>query len=294
MGSQPLPHCFSIDCASVKNENPTRVFISYVNQEPDLSLAREIRSKITSVGHHCFLAADSLRLGDNWPQQIDLELERCDCFLLLLSPASAASDMVAEEVRRAKQLHDKRSDKRPRILPLRVCFPANAAIDYHVASYLHKFQYIDWQSEADSERVLGLILETISAAPGSATQVSDEFVQPTPQRSSIPIGLTVSLQQSCVRLLKQCWEFRDRHTLEPLFGIYPLSRYGNAIPLEPTTQLHLIEVVIHNLMTYPATRGEPLLELLTVLRDKRDPMAPDWKDLDELCKQITGYFRSKA
>jgi hypothetical protein len=275
----------------VQNKNPTRVFLSYVSQDPDLSLAREIRTKIKAAGYHCFMAAESLRLGDNWSQLIELELRQCDYFLLLLSASSAASDMVVEEVHQAKKLYDTRGDKCPRILPVRVCSPPDSAIGYKLAGYLGPFQYVDWHSSADSERVFGEILERISGGVGATTQPADPLVAPVSPRSATTIGLTVSLQQACVRVLKQCREFRDTHTLEPLFGIYPLSRYVNALPLDPQSQVHLIEVVIHNLVSFPATHGEPLLELLSVLRAKRDPSAADWKELDELWKQVSFHLQ---
>jgi hypothetical protein len=269
----------------VQKETPTRIFISHVNREPDLTLARDLHAKITRAGHYCFLATESLRLGDNWSERIDSELRQCDYFLVLLSRASSASDMVVEEVERAKKLY-KRQHGRPRILTVRVRLSENEAIGYRVASYLNPFQRIGWQSEGDTARVLDAILGTVTVAA--------ESIPPTRiPSSSTRIGLTVSLHQSCVQVLKDCWELKDRHTLEPLFGIDPLSRYRNAIPLEAQSQVQLIETVVHNLVSYPATNGKPLLELLSVLRDKRDHSAPEWESLDQLWTQVNLYLDSK-
>jgi hypothetical protein len=79
-----------------------RVFISYRTREPDLGLAQQFYASLKAAGHHVFLAGESIRLGDNWSQRVDEALEACDFFLLLLSPQSAVSEMVTEEVRRAK------------------------------------------------------------------------------------------------------------------------------------------------------------------------------------------------
>ena len=65
-----------------------RVFISYRSQDPDATLAKEF-------------------FEENWPQRIDQELEQADYFLLLLSEKSVASEMVTEEVRRARELRDR-------------------------------------------------------------------------------------------------------------------------------------------------------------------------------------------
>lgn len=265
-------------------ETPTRIFISHVTREPDLALARDLRARLMSAGHYCFLATESLKPGDDWSQQIDSELSQCDLFLVLLSRLSVRSDMVVEEVARAKKLHDARG--RPRILPVRVRLQESVTISYRLAGYLNPFHSIDWQSENDTARVLNSILGTVSVA-------ADSFIRAPSRGSWTRIGLTVDLHQRCVRTLKECWEFKDKQTLEPLFGIDPLSRYQNAIPLEAQTRLQLIETVVHNLITYPATKGEALLDLLSVLRDKRDHGTAEWRTLDELWRQLSLYLDSK-
>ena len=81
-----------------------RVFISYRAQEPDQSLAKAFHDRLKAANHEPFMAAESIVWGENWVNRIDQELRRCDYFLLLLSEQSVTSDMVAGEVRIAKQL----------------------------------------------------------------------------------------------------------------------------------------------------------------------------------------------
>lgn len=57
-----------------------KVFISYRSQDPDLSLAQQFYAALKAVGHQVFMAAESIRLGTNWSQAIDRELEQCDYF----------------------------------------------------------------------------------------------------------------------------------------------------------------------------------------------------------------------
>src|SRR5689334_11120012 len=95
-----------------------RVFISYRSQDPDLSLAKEFYEALKALGHQPFMAGASIRLGQKWPQRIDEELERADYFLLLLSAKSVASEMVTEEVRRARELRISRPEGKPAILPI--------------------------------------------------------------------------------------------------------------------------------------------------------------------------------
>lgn len=95
----------------------------------------------------------------------------------------------------------------------------------------------------------------------------------------------------------RCWEFKDRSTLEPLFGIEPLPNYARALPLEARSQVHLVDLVIHNLLGFPAAKkGKPLLDLLGVLRDKRreEEEHTEREELDELIKQVDFYLSSVA
>ena len=108
------------------------------------------------------------------------------------------------------------------------------------------------------------------------------------------MGLTVTLQQSCVRLLMQCWEFKEKSTLEVLFGIEPLPKYVNALPMEVRSQMQCTELVVHNLFSFPAGKGQPLLDLLIVLRDKRSQEDGERKELDDLFKQVSFYLGSLA
>ena len=149
-----------------------RVFISYRSEDPDLSLAQRFYETLRSAGHWTFMAGESLRLGDDWPERIRSEIEECDYFVLLLSPKSAESDMVTEEVRLARSLRDERADQRPRILPVRVRFPFSAPINYDLGGYLNRIHQRGWQSDADTNRVLGEILDLISSGEPSKPLIS--------------------------------------------------------------------------------------------------------------------------
>ncbi|HEY0171059.1 MAG TPA: hypothetical protein VGB98_08545 [Pyrinomonadaceae bacterium] len=113
-----------------------------------------------------------------------------------------------------------------------------------------------------------------------------------PRPRARPRGLSVALHRACAAVLMDCWEFRDRGTLEPLFGIDPLHRYARSLPLEARSRAHLVEQIIHTLVTYPAEGGLPLLELLVILREKREEGDAEREDLDRLIKQVSTYLSS--
>jgi AAA-like domain/TIR domain/Trypsin-like peptidase domain len=139
-----------------------RVFISYRSEDPDLSLAQNFYEAIANAGHRAFMAGESIRLGENWARRIDRELESCDYFLLLLSSKSATSEMVTEEVRRAKQLQDLRPEKKPGILPIRVNFPLSSPLNYDLRGYLNQIQQREWESSADTTKILQEVLTLLA------------------------------------------------------------------------------------------------------------------------------------
>ncbi|MDZ7958925.1 MAG: AAA-like domain-containing protein [Aulosira sp. DedQUE10] len=173
------------------NSDSARVFISYRSQDPDLSLAQHFYEAIKAAGHEAFMAGESIRLGENWTQRIDRELERCDYFLLLLSPQSATSEMVTEEVRRAKQLQDLRPEHKPVILPIRVNFPLSSPLNYDLRGYLSQIQQREWKSPADSSKILQEILSRL-AAGNSQRPVPSEItaipVMESPDHPPSPIA----------------------------------------------------------------------------------------------------------
>ena len=138
------------------------MFISYRSEEPDQALAHEIKHQLEVAGHQPFMAATSIQLGDNWSQRIDQALQNCDYFLLLLSKQAASSEMVTEEVRRAKELRDGRGGTKPRILPIRVQFPRQAPLNYDLRGYLNRIQQREWTSAADTPAIVAEVLDLLA------------------------------------------------------------------------------------------------------------------------------------
>jgi hypothetical protein len=161
--------------ATNKNESSAKIFISYRSEPPDYYLAEEFYTALQSADNDVFMAAESLRLGDNWSQRIERELSQCDYFLLFLSSKSANSEMVTEEVRRAKELRDTRKSGKPIILPIRVQFPLSSPLNYDLKGYLDCIQQREWNSADDTKHILKEIQQIlIEGAPLEAVVVSKE------------------------------------------------------------------------------------------------------------------------
>ncbi len=146
-------------------ERRQRVFISYRDRSPDKDLAQTFYETFLAAGYGAFMAAESIQLGEAWRDRINAELLQCDYFLLLLSPLSATSEMVTEEVKRARALRDQRADRRPLILPIRVQFPLNDPLNYELRGYLQQIQQREWASEADTPTLTDELMALMQAQP---------------------------------------------------------------------------------------------------------------------------------
>ena len=170
---EPMPTLEETEPVHHSSTN-AKVFISYRTKDPDRSLAQEFYVALKSAGHEVFLAGESIRLGDNWSQRVDEALEQCDFFLLLLSPQSAVSEMVTEEVRRAKELRDTRVDHRPSLLPIRINFPFSSPLNYDLRGYLQRIQQREWTSATDTPALLQEVLSLMGGGQERREWVMDE------------------------------------------------------------------------------------------------------------------------
>ena len=168
---QPRPTVLLLEATT----QSARVFISYRSQDPDLSLAQQFYEALKAAGYGAFMAGESIRLGENWSQRIDRELERCDYFLLLLSEKSATSEMVTEEVRRARQLRDLRPERKPVLLPIRVNFPMSSPLNYDLRGYLNQIQQREWKSPTDTPVILQEILSLLTEGDRDRSFVPTEL-----------------------------------------------------------------------------------------------------------------------
>lgn len=144
------------------------VFISHRHQQPDLSLAIELQSAIAKSGYQGLMAPVKTRsstrpiLEEEWLAQIDQQLANCDYFILLLSPEAAASEMVIEELRRAKELRDSRQNAKPILLPIRVNCPPTTPLNHDLRNYLQGITYCEWKSPLDTPIIVQAILKQLS------------------------------------------------------------------------------------------------------------------------------------
>jgi len=137
-----------------------QVFISYKrNTALDEPLALQIFRTLGGRGHKPFID-QAMRIGVDWAKEIQRQVEGADFFVVLLSPDSAHSEMVAAEIdyaHRHQSVHG-----RPAILPVRVAF--TGALPYQLSTSLDRLQYAMWRNDADTQPVIEALVNSIETA----------------------------------------------------------------------------------------------------------------------------------
>lgn len=142
-----------------------KVYIYHRGQE-SLLLATQIYEEIKTAGHQAFfVTADSNKpTKTDWFAHTDAILRLCDYFLLLLSPQSAVSEMVIEELQRAIELRNFSPHNKPMVLPIRVNCPPNEPLNHDLRTYLQGIGQWDWKSATDTPTLLQEIQKLLNVS----------------------------------------------------------------------------------------------------------------------------------
>lgn len=171
---------FDVACLQLPEPKttPCNVFISYKrNVEPDEGLALRLHQALIHAGHKGFID-QTMKIGVAWAAEIQRQIEACNVMVVLLSGASAHSEMVAKEVEFAG-----RTGKR--LLPVRINQPG--PLPYQLSFVLDSLQHAVWQTDADTDHLIRQLLEAIAdadalppTAPSPATITSKQTAADVP------------------------------------------------------------------------------------------------------------------
>ncbi len=175
-------HCYAgvqFSChASYRGAMP-QVFISYAHANPDQELAAELAAFLDANGFAVFVDS-KIRLGQDWVEQIDIQLRRSEYFIVLLSPVAIKSDMVRREIAIAYKL---RKANKLTIFPIRIGLEGE--LPYDISAYLDLIQYTVWHPEQSPDAIRQMILEALGGSR-SAPASPAESQTPTRVTSSAP------------------------------------------------------------------------------------------------------------
>ncbi len=144
------------------------VLINASSHEPDSHLAQQLQEAIAGAGHHVRTIAIG-KVPSSWPasdtaglSQIDREIESCNYLILLLSPQAAMSEIVIEQLRKAKDRQNPLLNSPPIILPIRVNCPATLPFNHDLRNYLLGTCQREWKSATDTPIIIQEILNFLS------------------------------------------------------------------------------------------------------------------------------------
>ncbi len=142
---------------------PASIVISYKrNAQPDEEVLAFLEKELTSRGHQVFVDRH-MKVGIDWPHEIERRVRQADVVIPLLSGQSVQSEMLAWEVQTAHDEAQKRGG-RPRLLPVRVAF--EGTLPSELAEVLGRLQYFLWNGPYDNLR---LVEDLIGAFHGPQT-----------------------------------------------------------------------------------------------------------------------------
>ncbi len=146
-------------CIEDRDDQATRarIFISYRHADPDQVLAVQLYDALRA--RFDVFIDRRIPVGTDWAQRINLELERADFFVVLLSEQSVQSEMVVGELELARDLAAERGVRRPRILPVRVAYADR--LPYPLSAYFRHVQWVNWQMPGDTPHVIQRLTESI-------------------------------------------------------------------------------------------------------------------------------------
>ncbi len=139
---------------------PKSAKIAIAQSSPNHTLVQQLHQALTAASHEVFLVDNNNNSSSR--------LKLCDYLILLISPESAASEMILEQVQLAKQLHNLKAQK-PAILP--ICIELNAPVSFDLLNYLAGIQPWEWRCIRDSSK---LILEILTVVKEGRTSLNPD------------------------------------------------------------------------------------------------------------------------
>jgi TIR domain len=143
-----------------------RVFISHSTKDREF-VERDLLPFLREHGIDAWYAPDDIQTAAHWERTILTGLQGCDWFLLLMSPRSAESEWVRDEVNWAI------SHREGRIVPVMV----EACDPYAFHIRMSRIQHIDFRSDSETARrkllkVWGIDLHRPTPAPAPSLPVA--------------------------------------------------------------------------------------------------------------------------
>ena len=127
-----------------------KIWLSYSHS--DTRLAIDLQQNLQAAGYEIF--------GNNSHIPADIYLKQSDYFVLLLSEHTNISEMILEQIRLVKDLHNNTPQK-PAILPICLDLPWQCEISFDLLGYLAEIQPWHWQGSNNINILTRKIIDII-------------------------------------------------------------------------------------------------------------------------------------
>ena len=175
-----MPQCF------ISHATTDRAFVE-----------KELVGLLEAVGLEPWYAEVDIRTGEDWQHSIGKGLESTDWFILVLSPRSAKSEWVKDEVAWAI------SHRRGRIIPILI-EPCEAG-DFHLS--LPRIQCVDFTADSNEarNRLIKLLVDSVhgltvrsTAISGSWNGVGHQEESPDGKPIEAPVNLALRTERKSI------------------------------------------------------------------------------------------------
>jgi len=165
-----------------------RIFISYRHTDPDQGLANGLVQSFQRAGHTVFVDTQ-IAVGLKWAAEIEWQIRQAEIFVVLISQASMASDMVRQEVLWAHR-ENQRTPNPLRILPVRVSYLGE--LPYDLGAYLNPIQYVVWKKDMPPQELGSLLIRGIQTGEFEKRRKEEEGEPPEEQAQLQQLANTVN------------------------------------------------------------------------------------------------------
>ena len=164
----------AVEHASRGAEPETVVIVYKRGVHPDEELMQSLEKQLGAAGFAVFIDRH-LSIGVEWAIAIENEIRKSAAVVPLISAQSVQSEMLDHEIQCAHSAAQVQGG-RPRILPIRVNFTGE--LPESLAAVLNPLNHFEWESEADTGRLLTEVTGAIRAPAHTQASFSRERLEP--------------------------------------------------------------------------------------------------------------------
>ena len=162
------------DHAGQSPELETIVIVYKRGVHPDEELMQTLEKLLGAAGFAVFIDRH-LSIGVEWAIAIENEIRKSAAVVPLLSAQSVHSEMLDHEIQCAFAAAQTQSG-RPHILPIRVAFTGD--LPESLGAVLNPLNHFEWESEADTGRLLEQLVDAIHTPIHASATFSRERLEP--------------------------------------------------------------------------------------------------------------------